>query len=68
MIAPQMKRAKKEKKFASELKKGEVIIEIAWTNYAETKSYQEYLKLTYGEQIVEETENLDEEEPESDGE
>ena len=52
----------------SERAKGEVIVEIAWTNYAETKSYQEFLKLPYGEQIEEETEDLPEAESESDGE
>ena len=36
--------------------KGDVIVEVTWTDYAETKSYQEFLKLTYDINPVEEVE------------
>ncbi|HZJ86093.1 MAG TPA: hypothetical protein VFC83_03130, partial [Erysipelotrichaceae bacterium] len=55
----------------SEKSEGEVILKINWTDYAETKSYEEFIEVSYGkaeeiedEEVIEET-NEDEE---SDGE
>lgn len=51
---------------------GEVILKINWTDYAETKSYEEFIRISYGDvlevedEVVEE--DVDEEESESDGE
>ena len=52
---------------------GEVILKVNWTDYAETKSYEEFIKVSYGETLeVEEDEvveeDVEEEESESDGE
>lgn len=49
----------------SDKSQGEIILKITWTDYAETKSYEEYLKLAYDiepvvEEIIEETESDDE--------
>lgn len=51
---------------------GEIILKINWTDYAETKNYEEFLELSYGktlEGVDEEAEALvEEDEEESDGE
>ena len=57
----------------SEKSEGEVILKINWTDYAETKSYEEFIEITYGkvEEEIEDEEVVEEEveeESESDGE